>query len=146
MFDYDLRLIDGTVDYNAANDDAPTSTTRDAATGAAVIDLGEGGTPASGLSAVLIIPDDANGDTDTLTAFLEVSSVVGFGSDVSEVGKFDIAAATKGIILGSEVPCVSILRFATDKRYVRVNGTVGTAPDDFGEVKAYLAPYEFKNL
>jgi len=144
MFDYNMILIDGTVDYNAANDTAPTSTTRDAATGAAVIDLGLGGTPASGLSAILIVPDDANGDLDTLTAVLEVSSAVAFGSDKSEVGKFDVAAASEGVILGSEVPCVSILRFSTDKRYVRINGMVGTSPDDFGAVKAYLSPYEFK--
>jgi len=146
MFDYDMILIDGSVDYNATTDTAPTSVTRDAATGAAVIDLGTGGTPAGGLTAVLIVPDDANGDTDTLTAVLEVSSAVGFGSDVSVVGAFDVAAATQGIIVGSEVPCVAMLRFSTDKRYVRINGTVGASPDDFGEVKAYLTPFAFKNL
>ena len=52
MFDSDLILLDGSVDLNAANDAAPSSVTRDAATGAAVIDIGEGGTPASGLVAV----------------------------------------------------------------------------------------------
>ncbi|KKL94578.1 hypothetical protein LCGC14_1863270 [marine sediment metagenome] len=144
MFDDNLELLDGSIDYAPATDAAPTSLTRDAATGAAVIDLGTGGTPASGLSCVLILPA-ANADADILTAVLEVSSAVAFGSDVSEVGKFDLAAATKGIILGSETPCVVVLRFATDKRYVRLNGTV-TASDDFKAAKCYLTPYAFTIL
>ena len=146
MFDSDLILLDGSIDLNASTDTAPSSTTRDAATGAAVIDLGDGGTPASGLVAVLMCPDDANGVTDTLTAFIEASDVAAFSSDVHEMGKFDVAAATKGVILGSEVPCNPMVRFATDKRYVRLNATVGTSPDDFGEVKCYLIPNAFKVL
>ena len=146
MFDSDLILLDGSVDLNAANDAAPTSVTRDAATGGVVIDIGEGGTPASGLVAVLIGVDDADGDTDTLTAFIESSDNVAFGSVVHELGKFDKLAATKGIILGAEVPGVFMLRFATTDRYVRLNATVGTTPDDFGTVYCYLTPYPFKTL
>ncbi|KKK83040.1 hypothetical protein LCGC14_2797370 [marine sediment metagenome] len=142
MFDSLLMLLDGTIDLAPSTDTAATSTTRSGATGAAVIDLGTGGTPASGLSCVLILPA-ASADEDILTAFLEVSSVVAFGSDVSEMGKFDIAAATKGVILGSETPAVVILRFSTDKRYVRFNGTV-TASDDFKAVKCFLTPSAFK--
>lgn len=143
-FDANLVLLDGSVDLNAANDAAPSSTTRDAATGAAVIDLKKTGV--RGLAVVLIGVDDANGDTDTLTAFIEVSDVEAFSSDVHEMGKFDKAAATKGIILGSEVPGIFIVRFSTDKRYIRLNATVGTSPDDFGTVYCYLSPYPFVNL
>ena len=146
MFDSDMILIDGSVDYNAANDGAPTSVTRDAATGAVVFDIGTGGTPVSGLVAVMVIPDDVDGGTDTLTAVLEASDAVAFGSDVHQLGSFDIAAATQGIIVGTEVPCTAMLRFSTTKRYIRINGTVGTTPDDFGAVKAYLTPYAFGNV
>ena len=144
MFDANLVLLDGTVDYDPSNDTAPTSIQRDGATGAVVIDIGTGGTPASGLSCVLILPT-ANDGTDILTAVLEVSSAVGFGSDKSVVGDFDLAAANPGIILGSETPCVIILRFTTDKRYVRLNGTV-TASDDFKRAKCFLTPYGFTIL
>ena len=144
MFDNNLVLLDGTVTYNPTNDTPATSTTRDAATGAVVLDLGVGGTPASGLSAVLILPA-ADADADILTAFIEVSDVAAFTSDVHEVGKFDIAAATKGVILGSECPATVILRFATKERYVRLNGTV-TAGDDFNLAKCFLTPYAFHVL
>lgn len=146
MFDYNMILLDGSVDLNAGTDTAPTSTTRDSSTGAVVIDLGVGGTPMGGLVAVLIVPDDANGSTDTLTAFIEASDVVAFSSDVHELGKFDVAAASKGVILGSEVPCVAYVHFATDKRYIRLNPTVGASPDDFGEVKCFLTPFPFPKL
>ena len=144
MFDDNLTFIDGTVDYNAANDTAPSSLTRDAATGAAVLDIGETGK--NGLVAVLIVPNDVNGATDTLTAKLEACDAVGFGSAVQELGKFGVANATTGIILGSEVPCVAMLKFATNLRYVRINGTVGATPDDFGAVKAYLVSDAYKVL
>ncbi len=146
MFDADLILLDGSVDLNAANDAAPTSVTRDAATGGAVIDIGAGGTPVSGLVAVLIGVDSANGSTDTLTAFIESSDNVAFGSVVHELGKFDKLAANKGIILGAEVPGVFMLRFSTTDRYIRLNATVGTSPDDFGTVYCFLTPYAFGNV
>ena len=144
MFDDLMELLDGTIDLAPSTDTPATSVTRDAATGAAGIDMGEGGTPAGGMSCVLLLPA-ASADGDILTAFLEVSSVVAFGSDVSEVGKFDIAAASKGVILGSETPDEAILRFSTDKRYVRLNATV-TASDDFKAAKCYLVPSAFKVL
>jgi len=144
MFDYLEMLLDGSVDHAPTTDTAATSLTRDATSGAAVIDLGTGGTPASGLSCVLLLPA-ASAGADILTAVLEVSDVLAFTSDVHEVGKFDLAAATKGVILGSETPCVVILRFSTKKRYVRYNGTV-TAGDDFKAVKCFLTPYAFHVL
>ncbi|KKK85526.1 hypothetical protein LCGC14_2772420 [marine sediment metagenome] len=146
MFDADMILLDGSIDLNAANDAVPTSVTRDAATGGAVIDIGEGGTPASGLVAVLIGVDSANGSTDTLTAFIESSDNVAFGSVVHELGKFDKLAATKGIILGAEVAGVFMLRFSTTDRYIRLNATVGTSPDDFGTVYCFLTPNAFGNV
>ena len=141
MFDDLLELLDGSVDLSDSTHTAPTSVTRDAATGAVVIDLGETGV--HGLAAVLICADDVVQDADTLTAFIEVSDVLAFSSDVHEMGKFDVAAANKGVILGSETPCVSIIRFATKKRYVRLNATVGTSPDDFLTVKCFLTPHAF---
>lgn len=148
MFDYNMILLDGSVDYNAANDTPAISLTRDAATGAAVIDLGSG-TPKGGLVACLIIPNDVNGATDTLTAYLQASDTVdmtGTTTGIERLGSFQVAAATTGVIVGSEVPCVALVHFTTKKRYVRLNGTVGTTPDDFGAVKCYITPFPFESL
>ena len=147
MFDANLILLDGSVDLTAATDTPPVSTTVDDTTGARVIDLGETG--AKGITAVLICVDDVTEDDDTLTAFIECSDTENMTSetnDVHEMGKFDIAAEDKGILLGSETPCICMVRFSTDKRYVRLNATVGTAPDDFLTVKCYLEPWAFKVL
>lgn len=144
MFDDNMELLDGSVDLNPTNDTAATSTTRDATTGAAVIDLGAGGTPASGLSAVLILPA-ADADADILTAVLEASDNADFSAAINEVGKFTLAAATAHTLIGSETPCVVILRFSTSKRYVRLNATV-TASDDFNRAKCFLTPYDFHVL
>ena len=142
-FDNNLILIDGSVDYNPDNDTAPTSTTRDSNTGAAVIDLQ--GTGIRGLAVVLVFADSADANADEATIVLEASDESDFASDVHELGKFDIAAATKGVILGSEVPATVVMRFATMERYVRINGTV-TAGDDFHTVYAYISPYPFHVL
>ncbi len=147
MFDADMILLDGSVDLTPSTDTPAVSTTRLDATGAAVIDLGAGGTPASGLSCVIILPD-ADEDSDTLTAFLEVSDEVAFGDSVlylQEVAKFSILATTKGEIADTEPPAVVVRRFITDKRYVRLNATVTTG-GDFKAVKCYLTPYAFTVL
>jgi len=141
MFDYNMMLLDGSVDHDPDTDTAATSTTRDADTGAAVVDLGVGGTPASGLSVVLILPE-ASADADILTARLEVSDEEDFSDDVHVLDMFEIDAAVEGQILGSETPAVVIRRFSTKKRYVRYAGTV-TAGDDFKAVKCYLTPFPF---
>jgi len=144
MFDNLLVLLDGSVDLSDSTHTPPISTTVDEATGAKVIDLKETG--ATGLVAVLICVDDVVQDADTLTAFIEVSDsedMTAETNDVHEMGKFDIAAEDKGVLLGSETPCVCMVRFATKKRYVRLNATVGTSPDDFLTVKCYLVPYAF---
>ena len=144
MFDYNMMLLDGTVDLDPDNDTAAVSTIRLDATGAAVIDLGTGGTPESGLSAVLILPA-ANADADILTAVLEASDNSDFSAAINEVGEFTIAAASAHTLVGSETPCVVVLRFSTKKRYVRFNGTV-TAGDNFKKAKCYLTPYAFHVL
>ena len=147
MFDADMILLDGSVDLAPGTDAPAESTTRLDLTGAAVIDLGAGGTPAGGLSAVLILPT-ADEDSDTLTAFLEVSDEVAFGDSalyLQEVCKFSILATTKGEIADTEPPAVVIRRFSTTKRYVRLNATVTTG-GDFKAVKCYLTPYAFNVL
>ena len=147
MFDADLILLDGSVDLQDSTDTPAVSTTIDGATGARVLDLGAGGTPVGGLSAVLILPTAVEA-SDTLTAFLEVSDEEAFGDSVlylQEVTKFSILATTKGEIADTEPPAVVIRRFSTEKRYVRLNATV-SASGDFKAVKCYLTPYAFNVL
>ena len=155
MFDADLILIDGSVDCD--DGDAPShvaavATGRVSASGAAVIDLGEGGTPAGGLSAVLFMPA-LTSSTDYLTATIEVCDEVGFaGSTYYALTAvvFNIAGVTDGRILASEVTAAQVVigRFATDKRYVRAVvdpqavGSVG----NMGAIKIYLTPNAFKVL
>jgi len=146
-FDANLVLLDGSIDITAALDTPPVSTTVDTATGAKVVDLK--GTGIRGLAAVLVFADSAVANADTFTAFLEVSDTENMTTetnDVHELGKFDIAAEDKGVILGSEVPAVVILRFATKKRYIRLNATVGASPDGFNTVYCFISPYPFHVL
>uniref|UniRef100_A0A6M3IY13 Uncharacterized protein n=1 Tax=viral metagenome TaxID=1070528 RepID=A0A6M3IY13_9ZZZZ len=143
MFDYNMILMDGSVSTTTALDTAATSVTRDATTGAAVIDLGVGGTPVSGLTAVLVLADDLADNSYTLTSYMEACDAVGFGSAVERLGNFGVANATEGIILDTETPCVATVRFATAKRYVRINATVSNT---FGYIYVYLSPYVFKIL
>lgn len=151
-FDYNLMLIDGTVDVDAdtaASFVAPTSLTRVAATGAAVVDIGTGGTPATGLCAVLIIPA-LTSSTDYLVATVQASGVLAFTSDVHEVCKFDKTAVTLGRVLASECTAglVLIQRFDTDKRYIRavITPTKAAGDGSFSYVKINLTPFPFKVL
>jgi hypothetical protein len=147
MFDYLGILMDGSVVATTGTDTPAISTTRDAATGAAVIDLGTEGTPANGLVAVLICSDLAGGaDAYTLTAYLQASDTVdmtGTTTGITRLGSFQVAAATTGVILGAETPCVALAHFATSKRYVRINATVS---NNFGYIKCYLTPFPFPRL
>ena len=152
MFDNNLILIDGTVDVDAdtaATFVAATSATRAAATGAVVIDLGVGGTPAKGLAVVLIIPAITT-STDYLLAQIQASDAVAFGSDVHLMAAFDVAAATTGRILASECTSglVVIRRFATKERYVRASITPTKVGGDgsFSTLKIYLVPHAFNVL
>ena len=147
MFDSDLILMDGSIVATTGTDTPAISTTRDAATGAAVIDLGEGGTPASGLTAVLMCSLLAGGAAAyTLTAYLQASDtadMTGTTTGIDRLGNFGVADATTGVIIGSETDCVATVKFATKKRYVRINATVS---NDFGYLSCYLDPYTFKTL
>ncbi len=147
MFDYNMILMDGSVVTTTSTDTPAISTTRDATTGAVVIDLGAGGTPASGLVAVMFCSDLAVGAAAyTLTSYLQASDtadMTGTTTGIDRLGSFGVAGATTGVILGSETPCVATVRFATKKRYVRINATVS---NDFGYIKVYLTPFPFKVL
>jgi len=150
-FDANLVLCDGSVDWTYANVvtsdyGSPTSTTRNDG-GFAVLDMGAAdiGSAISGLAVVLVFVDSANANDDAATVIVEESGVVGFGSDVHELGKFDIAAATKGIILGSEVPATVVMRISMKERYLRIDASVATG-DDFGTVYALVSPYPYKVL
>ena len=146
MFDDDLVLLDGTISLTDALDTPPISTTRDAATGAAVIDLQKTG--ANGLFAALILPTNGT-PGDTVTAFLEASDnedMTGDTTGITKLGSFGIAEATSGEILGSETPDVAFVKFATSKRYVRLNLTVGAGDTGVGAAKCYITPYAFPRL
>ena len=154
MFDDSLILIDGTINLIATTDTPAISTTVDAATGAKVIDLGPGGTPSNGLAAVLILPTAAVAGS-TLTGFIESSDtedMTGTTTGISELGRFGVASATKGVILAAEVvastiPVIVVMRIATEKRYVRANLTVNTGDSyNFYKVKVYLTPFPFTLL
>ena len=141
MFDANMVLIDGTSTLTTGTH-TPSTSASSRSNGAIVIDIRETG--ASGLVAVLILSElGGAADSYTLTGFIEVSDNENFGSIISEVGKFDILAASKGVILGIETPDIVLLRFATGRRYVRANLTVS---NDFGGVKVYLTPFPFKTL
>jgi len=68
-------LIDGTIVLTPSTDTPAVSTTRDAATGGAVIDLK--GTGAKGLCAVMYLPSKPTTYDDTLTGFIEESDLIG---------------------------------------------------------------------
>ncbi len=136
-FDVNLVLMDGSVVTTTATDTPATSLTRDALTGAVVLDLKETGF--KGFMALMVLSDLAVGaNAYTLTAFLEASDVLAFTSDIHRLGSFDIAGAAGGVILGSETPGSAEVRFLTHKRYLRVNATVS---NDFGYIQVLLTPY-----
>lgn len=134
--------MDGSVATTTALDTPATSLTRDATTGAAVIDLK--GTGVNGLSAVMVLSTLAGGAAAyTLTSYLEASDVLAFTSDLHKLASFDGAGATAGVILGAETPLTVVVKFATSKRYLRINATVSNT---FGYIKVYLQPFAYKVL
>lgn len=149
VFDANLVLVDGSVNWTYANIvtagyGTPTSTTRNSG-GFATLDLmALGGTPAMGVAIVLIIPTGA-GSTDALTLLAQSSDSATFASGVHNLAGFDLAAATSGIILGSESPCTVIRRVATVDRYLRVYAVVTTG-DDFGATQVLVNPWAFGRL
>ena len=149
-FDANLVLCDGSADWTyanlvSANYGTPTSTTRNAG-GFVVLDLlALGGTGAQGIAIVLILDDTNAGDTDELTLLAQSSDSATFASGVHTLAQFDLAAATTGIILGSECPCTVIRRVATVDRYLRVDASC-TAGDDFKTGYVLVTPWAFNRL
>jgi hypothetical protein len=146
MNDANLVLMDGTLDCTYANVvtagyGTPTSTTRNAG-GFAVIDLGVGGGPVTGLAAILELTEAAGGAGDEMTAIIEESTTEAF-TVPHEIMKFDILAATKGVILGSEAPATVVKRITPTMRYLRLKMTV-SAGDDFKTVYCNVSPFPFK--
>ncbi len=145
MFDANLILMDGSVVTTTSLDTPATSCTRNttATDGAAVIDLQETG--ARGMSAVMILSELVSPTADAyyVEAFLEASDVLAFTSDLHKLTSFDLLGGTTGRILGIETPCTIVAKFATDKRYLRVNLTVS---NNFGYIKVYLTNSAFKVL
>jgi len=144
MFDYNLILMDGSVVTTTSTHTAAISTTRLGTTGAAVLDIRETGV--NGLVAVMFCSELVAGAAAyTLTAYLQASDTLDMTSatDIERRGALGVANATTGVIIGSETACVATVRFATKKRYVRVNATVS---NNFGYIKVYLTPWPFKVL
>ena len=149
-FDADLVLADSTADWTFANlvtsnYGTPTSTTRNAG-GFAVIDLGATsiGAAVRGLAIVLVMTEAAAAAGDALTVIVEESTTVAF-TVPHELAKFDILAATKGVIIGSEAPATVIRRVSPTLRFLRIDASC-TAGDDFGTVWCLVSPYPYKVL
>ena len=149
-FDANLVLCDGSAAWTFANLNTsdygtPISTTRNAG-GFAVIDLGSAGIGADrrGIAVVLVLTVAGAAVDDALTCIVEESTTEAF-TVPHELAKFDILAATKGVILGNETPAVVIRRISATLRYLRIVASV-TAADNFGVVHCLLSPYPFKVL
>ena len=154
MFDDNLKLVDGSADWSYTNLHTnaygqPVLTTRNDG-GFAVLDMGVGGSPWAGLSIVMIFTEAAAATDDALTAIAEECDDYDFSSSKPhELAKFDIAATTKGVILGSEIasttiPVYVIRRVAFTRRYLRISADCNAAGDDFGVVYCYVDPFTFK--
>ncbi len=134
-FDSNLILVDGSIVITPSTDTPPVSLTRDAATGAAVLDLGKTG--ANGLWAVLICPSKPTTYDDTLTAFIEESGILGEPTSTwktwQTIASFPIAyAMTKELMVTATTAFV-----ASDVGRV-LTATTDSASD--GGHIAYLAP------
>ena len=150
VFDANLVLADTTADWTFANlvtsnYGTPTSLTRNAG-GFVVIDmLAISSTPADGLACVFLADEAGAAASDALTLVLQVSDSLTFASGVQTLANFEVAGATHGIILGNETPTTVIRRFATTKRYIRVDASC-VAADNFKTCQVLLAHYPFNVL
>lgn len=150
-FDANLVLANDDADWtygNLVTSDygSPTSTTRNDG-GFAVIDLGYAdiGADYRGIAVVLIFLDSANASDDALVVVVQESGVEAFSSDVHVLCEVDIAAATQGTILGSEIPATVVRRVSPLERYIRIDASCASG-DDFGTVWALLTPYPHRVL
>lgn len=149
-FDANIVLADDDADWTYANlvssdYGTPTSTTRNSG-GFAVIDLGGTniGAAASGIAVVLVLTEAAAASDDALTVIVEESSTEIF-TVPHELAKFDILAATKGVIIGSETPAAVIRRISPTLRYLRIDASC-VSGDDFKTCYCLLSPYPFRGL
>jgi hypothetical protein len=148
-FDANLVLADDTLDWDKTNLDlygtGATSLTKNAG-GFVVIDLGAAniGGAVSGMAAVLVLTEAANAAGDALTVTIQESDTLAF-TVPHELCKFDILAATLGIIIGSETPCTVVKRISPTLRYIRCLAAC-TASDDFKTCWCLLSPYPYKVL
>jgi len=148
-FDANLVLANDDADWTYANlvtsnYGSPVLTTRNAG-GFAVIDLLNEGDP-KGLAIVLVLTEAGAAADDALTVIIEECDDYDFStSQPHELGKFDIAAATKGIIVGNEAPATVIRRVYPTRRYLRIDASC-VADDDFGTVWCLASPYPTKEL
>ena len=149
-FDANLVLADDTADWTYANlvtsnYGTPTSATRNAG-GFAVIDLGAAGIGGDvrGLAIVLVLTEAAAAADDALTVIVEESSTVAF-TVPHELAKFDILAATKGVIIGSEQPATVIRRVFPTLRFLRIDAS-NVAADDQKTCWCLASPYPARVL
>jgi hypothetical protein len=148
MLDANLCFCDGTLDWTYANVvtsnyGTPTSTTKNAM-GMGVLDLGSGSAGRKGGAVVLILTEAAAAVDDALTVIVEESDTEAFTTP-HELGKIDILAATKGVIIGSETPTTVVFSCIPTRRYLRIDASC-VADDDFKTVYAYWAPHPYKDL
>ena len=145
MNDDNLVLADGTewtyANLVTSNYGTPTSTTRNDG-GFAVLDIGEA--PYTGLAIILELTEAGAAADDALTVIVEDCASADFStSQPHELGKFDIAAATKGVILGNECPATVVMRVTPTRRYLRIDASCNSG-DDFGVVYCNVSPFPFK--
>lgn len=145
-FDANLVLANDDGEWTYANlvtsdHGTPVLATSRNAGGFIIIDL-LNGTPAKGMAAVLIIDQAGAEIDDALTVVLQASDSDTFGSGIQTLANFEVAGVGHGIILGNECPCTIIRRFATQKRYVRIDASCADG-DNFHTVWCLLAPWPF---
>ena len=150
-FDANLVLADNTADWTEANlvggNDygSPVSLTRNAG-GLVVVDmLAISSTPAIGLSCVLILTEAGAATDDALTVLLQACDALAFDTGVHTLANFEVAGATHGVIVGDEAPVTVIRRFATKKRYIRIDAS-NVAGDNQGVVWCFIVPWAFDVL
>lgn len=120
----------------------PVSTVRNTG-GLVIVDIKQTG--ANGMVAVLIIDEAGAATDDALTVVLQASDSSTFASGIQTLANFEVAGAVHGVIRGDECPCTVMRRFATKKRYVRIDASC-VVSDNFHTVWCLLSPYPFETL
>jgi len=134
-FDAENVFHDGTA---ITADISPVSTVRSG--GSAVLDLKK--TPAKGLSVAMIVAADLAEINDTMLVTIEESAAVDSG--FVEVARFPL------LTKGTGMPGTYILRFQSNKRYIRakIDITDADVGGDFTVTGVYilLTPYAYSKL